>query len=280
MRATGRYTVLAYGISWALWIPLAVMGETVERGDAWPTHVPGLMGPMVAALLATWIGEGRPGIRNLLARMARWRVAPRWWLMAFSPLAFFLVAIPVARLVDGAWPAWGRFDEMNGFPAVGVVGVLLLVTLLNGFGEETGWRGFAIEHLQRRMTPLAATLVVAVAWAGWHAPIFFFVSGFKDFGPAMLVGFFIGMACGAVVLTWLYNRSGGSVLIVAVWHGIYNIVTGSAGAEGTVQVVVSALVITLAIRLVVQEVHAAHAGAPTVIGRRRPKDVLPLDPEA
>lgn len=82
----------------------------------------------------------------------------------------------------------------------------------------------------------------------------------------MLAGFFIGMACGAVVLTWLYNRSGGSILIVAVWHGTYNIVSGSAGAEGTVQVVVSALIITFAIRLVVQELAAIRTGQPTAIG--------------
>lgn len=259
------FFVLAYAISWGAWIPLAMRGDTVERGDPWPSHVPGLMGPMLAAFLATWLTGGRAGLRDLVGRMTRWRVAPRWWLAAFSPLLFFLVAIPIARVVDGSWPAWSEFDEMNGFPAIGVIGTWLLVTLLNGFGEETGWRGFAIPQLQRRMSSLAATLVLAVFWAAWHAPVFFFVSGFTDYGPAMLAGFFIGMACGAVVLTWLVNRSS-SILIVAVWHGTYNIVSGSAGAEGTVQVVVSALVITLAIRLVVQEVTAMRGGLPSVIG--------------
>jgi hypothetical protein len=39
-------TVFAYAISWTLWISLAVMGEAVVRGEAWPSHVPGLMGPV------------------------------------------------------------------------------------------------------------------------------------------------------------------------------------------------------------------------------------------
>lgn len=71
--------------------------------------------------------------------------------------------------------------------------------------------------------------------------MFFFVQSFMAYGPGMLVGFFFGMACGAVVLTWLVNRSG-SILLVALWHGTYNIVSGTAGADGTVQVVVSSLV--------------------------------------
>lgn len=137
---TALFFALAYTLAWAAWIPLAVAGETVTRDDAWPSHVPGLMGQMTAML------------------------------------------------------------------------------------------------------------VLSVLWAAWHAPVFIFVSGFTDYGPAMLAGFFTGMACGAVVLTWLYNRSG-SVLIVAVWHGTYNIVSGSAGAEGTVQ-----------------EVAAMRSGQPSVIG--------------
>lgn len=55
------YAGLAYAISWATWIPLAMMAEKVVRGDAWPSHVPGLMSPMPAALLATWLLEGHPG---------------------------------------------------------------------------------------------------------------------------------------------------------------------------------------------------------------------------
>jgi membrane protease YdiL (CAAX protease family) len=72
-----------------------------------------------------------------------------------------------------------------------------------------------------------------------------------------------------VVLTWLYNRSGGSVLLVAAWHGTYNLVSGTDGAEGTMQVVVSALVIALAVHLVVQELQARRAAAPGVLAPAR-----------
>jgi membrane protease YdiL (CAAX protease family) len=263
-----RYFILAILVSWACWIPVALVGRTVERGDVSPSHVPGLLGPMVAALITTWLVSRKSGVHELVRRMASWRVGWRWWLVAFSPLAFFVIAAPIARLIDGSWPEWSAFDRMNGFPEIGVVPVWALVVLLNGFGEETGWRGFATDRLQRSMTPLAATLIVTVVWAVWHAPLFFFVSGFENFRPGTLVGFFFGMACGAVVLTWVYNGTGRSILIVAVWHGTYNIVSGSAGAEGTIQAVVTTCVMAQAIWLVSREVRTMRHGGRSVLDRR------------
>ena len=39
------------------------------------THMPALMGPMAAAILATAIYQGREGLRELVGRMVRWRTA-------------------------------------------------------------------------------------------------------------------------------------------------------------------------------------------------------------
>jgi len=79
----GLYVVLAYGLSWAWLLPLALTGSTIEPGRGWPTHFPALLGPMVAALLvAARAGE----LRGLVSRMVRVRVGPGWWLVALSPL--------------------------------------------------------------------------------------------------------------------------------------------------------------------------------------------------
>jgi membrane protease YdiL (CAAX protease family) len=57
----------------------------------------------------------------------------------------------------------------SGLPPLGLPAIVLLVLLFNGFGEETGWRGFALEPLQARFGPVTGTLVLAALWAGWHA---------------------------------------------------------------------------------------------------------------
>jgi membrane protease YdiL (CAAX protease family) len=100
------------------------------------------------------------------------------------------------------------------------------------------------------MRPLLATLVVAGVWAGWHAPLFLIVDNFRSFSPATLVGFLIGLACGAVVLGWLFNRTG-SVLAVAVWHAAYNLTSATTAAHGLPAAVSTTVVIVAAIGLIV-----------------------------
>jgi hypothetical protein len=98
------------------------------------------------------------------------------------------------------------------------------------------------------------------------------VDGFGDGGPGMLVGFFFAMACGAIVLTWIVNRSG-SILIVAVWHGTYNIVSGSSGADGTIAAVVSTLIMAQAIVLVALELRVMGRGESGILGPISPANL-------
>jgi CAAX protease family protein len=266
VRALVVFFALAYGLSWSWLIPLAAAHQVVRRGEGWPTHCPALLGPAIAAVVVTAWTMGRPGVGDLLARMARWRVAVRWWLWAVSPAAFLGLAL-IAMVVAGkALPGVAEFGQFSGTPAVGLVGVLLLL-LAGALGEETGWRGYALPQLQRRFSPLASSLILAVLWFGWHVPQFFVIASYRGNGPFQYVGFFLGLTCGAVILTWLYNRSGGSILLVAVWHGLYNFVSGTqAGTTGILAAVVTTLIMIQAVVLIVLELRARRRGRPSVLG--------------
>ena len=78
-----------------------------------------------------------------------------------------------------------------------------------------------------------------------------------------------GLACGSIVLTWLYNGTGGSILACAVWHGLYNLATGTAGANGTIQAVTSAFVYAQAFLLVGLELRARRRGGASILGPRQ-----------
>src|SRR6266511_848538 len=82
------FFALAYALSWAWVVPLALTHQVVRRGDGWPTHAPALLGPLVAAFAVTAWTTGRPGVRELLARMGRWRVSLHWCLVARSLNSF------------------------------------------------------------------------------------------------------------------------------------------------------------------------------------------------
>jgi uncharacterized protein len=266
LRALVAFFVLAYALSWSWAISLAAAHQVVRRGVAWPTHYPSLLGPAIAAVVVTAWTMGRPGLRDLGARLVRWRVAPRWWLVAVSPFAFLALGLIAMRVAGKPLPAAADFGRFSGTPAIGMVGVFLLITFVGSLGEETGWRGYALPQLQRRFSPLTATLILAPLWFLWHLPQFAVIATYRDFGPAGYVGMFLGLTCGAIVLTWLYNRSGGSILLVIVWHGAHNFVGATQAATGMLAAIISTLIMVQGIILAVLELRARHRGLPSVLG--------------
>ncbi len=269
-RALIAFFGIAYLLSWAWVIPLAVTGHTVYQGQGWPTHFPSLIAPMLAAFAVTAWTMGRYGVRDLLKRMGRWQIGGRWWIAALSPLAFLGLALAVIAATGGTLPKVGDFAQFSGPSSVlGVVGVALMILVVDGLGEETGWRGYALPQLQKRFSPLTSTLILAGFWAGWHIPSFFALNSYKGFSVGTGIGFAFGLMCGAVVATWLYNHTGGSILVVVVWHGLYNVVSGTkaaTGGSGTVAAVVSAMIIVQALVLIGLELRAGRHGHHSVLG--------------
>jgi membrane protease YdiL (CAAX protease family) len=266
LRPLVTYLLLAYGLSWAWLVPLVVRGARVTAGHGWPTHLPALLGPMIAAIALSAFYGGRSGLATLLRRMVGFKAPIRWWVFALSPL-FVLGAVLLLDVLTGrSGPAVAEFAMFGGVPSRwGALGVALILLVVNGFGEETGWRGYALPRLQQRFRPLTATLVVALCWAAWHLPMFFVVDTFRAFTPPLVVGWFIGIFSGSVVLSWLYNRSGSSILLVAVWHTTYNLISGTDAATGLLAALSTTLVIVLACVLVVLQLRAERQHRPGVL---------------
>ena len=104
--------------------------------------------------------------------------------------------------------------------------------------------------LQRTHSALTSSALLAIGWAGWPLPAFFYVPSYAAIGWRIVPGFFLGILAGSIVLTWLYNRSGGSVMAVVLWHAAFNFVTASPNASGVAAAVTSTLVMAWAVVLV------------------------------
>jgi len=189
--------------------------------------------------------------------MVRWPRGLRWQVV--SPLIFLALALPVAAGL-GDLPSLDQFGKLSG-AASGALGVAL-VLLINGYGEEAGWRGYALPRLRARFGALRATVYVTLGWAGWHLPLFFVLASYAGSGPFTAIGFLVGLAAGGFVLTAVYNGTGGSVLAVAVWYALYNLSAATAAGEVTIGAVVTGCVIFWAISLVQRE----RAGMPALGG--------------
>src|SRR5204863_7140781 len=107
------FVVLAYAVSWAWAFPSVAAGDVVKKGVGWPTHFPALLGPALAAFVVTAVVWGRAGVRDVLARMARWRMPLRWWAATLSPLAFLGLGLAFASAA-GTLPRGSDFGRYSG----------------------------------------------------------------------------------------------------------------------------------------------------------------------
>lgn len=218
------FFVLAYLLSWAYW--LVVLGIMGRDELAW--FVPGAFGPPLAALLVTGLVEGREGTREFLRRWVQWRVGARWYVLA-------LVGLPALGLLVGLLSRdWSeRFAGSGPSVVVTYLATLSFLLVLGGGQEEPGWRGFALPRMQERMGPLPASVVLGVLWGLWHLPVFILVPGYNSAGEgvasiagSVLVFTAVGAVGQSLLLTWLFNNTGGSVLLAALAHASLNAGTG------------------------------------------------------
>jgi membrane protease YdiL (CAAX protease family) len=247
------YVVLAYTFSWAWWVPMAATGTTTQPGQAWPTHLPGLMGAALAAVVVTGLTAGRDGLSDLARRTWRWRVGWQWYALVLGT-ASLLVLSPIASALAGEpAPSGADYVTYSGLGVLPAVAAVLVVLVVNGFGEEIGWRGFLADRLLPRHGVLRTGLLVAPVWALWHLPMFFFVASFVDLGPAGALGWFVGLTAGSVLLTWVYHGSGSSIAIVALWHTAFNMVTATQAGNGVPAAAASTVVMLAAVVIGVRD---------------------------
>jgi membrane protease YdiL (CAAX protease family) len=175
---------------------------------------------IVPAAVATAAFSRDTGIRRLLRTLA----IPHDW--RWPAIAFFffpaILLVPTAILhAAGFAVVWQRGGRTLG--ALAVYGSLTFLRnlLFTSFFEEPGWRGFLLPGLQKKFSPLAASLLVWLPWALWHAPLDFtggVGSNLANYIQVRVV-FLIPIT---IIMTWFYNRSGRSILCTALFHAGMN----------------------------------------------------------
>lgn len=246
------YVVLAWGLSWAYWIPMLVRGEVVTPGaTTGSSHIPGLAGPMVAALIVTAVSRGRLGLREYVGRFVQWRVSLRWYGFAVLPIAIFLAVVGLLAISGGPAPDLADLGEFSGLPELSWPLLILAVLVFNGYGEEAGWRGFLVPGLLQRRGPFTTSVIVAAVWFAWHVPSFPVIEGYRIAGLGIIPMMGIGLIAGAMILTWLYVGSGGSIWIVSLWHLTYNFASATTAGRGVVGMVVYTAIIVWALGVAV-----------------------------
>ena len=248
----GMFWCLAFGISWILWLPLVATSFGFHLPTLPAHHFWGALGPCVAALIVTGLTKGKAGVMDLARRIVRWRGEVKWYLIAIGgPPAVFAIAALVSGFTRGNWGVFRQLGSSEEFPGIGILGLWIFHTVTFGFGEEIGWRGFVLPRLQRTHSALSATVLLSAAWASWHWPTFLYRPGYSTMDLVTGVGWFVSIVTGAILLTWLYNSSGGSILIVSLFHGSMDVVFTSKGVGPDMMSVMGTLIVLWALLILV-----------------------------
>jgi membrane protease YdiL (CAAX protease family) len=214
------FYALAFGWSWACWTALWALGRPGPGGPAAsPLFLLGGGGPCVAALLLVQLREPRE------ARRSFWRRAfdprPLWGrygaLACVLPAALLALALASDRALGGPMPRLAT--SLTSVPAL-----LTLASFTLWFGplpEELGWRGFALERVERHTTRVRASLVVGALWAAWHLPLFLIPGTYQaglGLGTPRAWTYLASMLPLSLLIGWLYHRTGRSTLAAVAVH--------------------------------------------------------------
>jgi membrane protease YdiL (CAAX protease family) len=212
------YFVLVFGIEWLLVLLLSPLV---------PPMIALLIGswlPNAVGVFVTWLAGGRQGLRELFRRVVLWRIGLKWYGIALSvPIILAFVAIGLYRVLGNTAP--------DPAPASQLWPIFLSAVFTGAMGEELGWRGTARPRLQARWNALTSSLILGVLWGLYNLPSFF-LSGLPLEDMPLLP--FMVTALGLTTLvTWTFNRTGGSLIPVFLYHFAFNLIGNATGIYGT-----------------------------------------------
>jgi membrane protease YdiL (CAAX protease family) len=207
-----------------VWLVAVVVNVANLRTTAPPTAP--LIGLLIlsvpVALLPAWVissaANGAPLVQHMLKSFVKPRGKSIYYLIAlFTFPAIHIVGSVATNAIEGR--AW--FPQTNWNPGlVTTIAITFFAVFFfsGGLNEESGWRGFAQQHLQAKHSPLTAALILWFLMVIWHVP--------NDLLQYQQGGYF-AVRWGlypfiTILFTWIFNRTGGSILAVALFHSSMN----------------------------------------------------------
>lgn len=211
------FFLLSFIISWVIWIPQAAatlgISESTISLDS-PLNLLAVWGPGLAAILLSILTTGKASLRDLLNPIRRWRVGIQWYIFVlFFPAGIWLVGRALDTLLGQSYELTSILSELGPEYAM-MLPFFVIFALPSALGEEIGWRGFALPQLQASYNALVSSIIIGLFWGLWHIPTWI-AQG--QMGISLLV-MLLSMVPAAILFTWVYNSTAGSLLLVWLFH--------------------------------------------------------------
>jgi membrane protease YdiL (CAAX protease family) len=218
------FPVLYLGWAYLFWLPIFGSNTSVWEGTNLLLFLVGGASPLLAGVTMAWLTGGKERVSDLGRRLVDvGRISVQWWLV-------ILVFWPVFNLVTaGAAIAFGVTDQpitvvWTVLTDLATLGFMLALGLLFPAIEEIGLRGYYLDRLQERFSPLVAGIINGSTWAAWHAAFVFFPGYYANtsYDP-QLWWWLPSIVLHTLIFVWIYNNTDRSILAVLLIHSVMNL---------------------------------------------------------
>ncbi|MDQ3248145.1 MAG: CPBP family intramembrane metalloprotease [Chloroflexota bacterium] len=212
-RSPLTYFVLTFALSIPFWVVGAVI--QIQLLPSIPISALMIVAPATAALILVYRENKSAGVKALLKRSLDFnRVKAKiWWVPILLLMPGVLILSYIVLYLMGVQRPNPQFEVTTPL-------FLFAVFFIAALGEELGWSGYAIDPLQDRFGALAAALMLGVVWVVWHLIPLRQVPQSLSF----IAWWSLGTLAYRVIITWLYNNTGKSVFVAALFHTMINLV--------------------------------------------------------
>jgi membrane protease YdiL (CAAX protease family) len=221
------FFALTYGSTWLFWIPAAVSGQDVNASAWLIAYILGGFGPSAVGIVLLYRSNDKASRHAFWRRVVDIkRISAGWYvfiLLVFPVLLGFSFLLDA--LVSGSKPGFETLAQIAADPLM-LIGMVVIGIVTGPLSEELGWRGFALDRLQARWSGLVSSLILGLFWWGWHLPLFFVVGAAQyewGWGSLRFWSFLFGVIPLSILMTWVYNHNGRSILSAVLLHFAHNL---------------------------------------------------------
>ena len=227
------FFILTFAASWAVW------GATIlfDLPDV-PNGILILLGafmPSIVGIILTMKKKDKGVKRDFWNRVVSLkRIGVKWLLFIFGFYAInWIITFIVYGIIEGSLPVFTNAVEILTNPLT-LLGFTIIQILGGPLAEELGWRGYALDILQKKWNALNSSLILGFFWAIWHFPLFFVKNTSQismGFGSTLFWLWVIGIFASSIMITWVYNNTNRSILGAVIIHLLGNYISTLLGGD-------------------------------------------------
>lgn len=215
------FVFLTFLFSWTIWGILYISSISIIDNNIYKKYFSalaclGAYGPSIMSIILTAFLYKKSGLKKLLLRLTKWRYNAIYYIIA-------IFGVPVLTYISYLVCKYIGFTgevKLITNPYFILASFTTILFFGGPLNEEIGWRGFLLPNFQKNLNPLWSSIIVGIVWACWHLPLFF-IAGTSQYGYPFGL-FMVSAILLSILITWLFNRTKGSLVFPILLHTAYN----------------------------------------------------------